>query len=136
MTGALAVEANGQGLSDAQVSAALERMLASPAFARSPRLALFLRFVVAERLSGRATSPKEYEIGVQVFGRSTDYDPRIDPIVRVQARQLRFKLREHYAGPGSSENVRFDLPKGSYLPVFYLQADERDEPAPMPAHSA
>jgi tetratricopeptide (TPR) repeat protein len=89
-------------------------------------MALFLRFVVAERLSGRAVSPKEHEIGVRVFGRKPDYDPRIDPIVRVQARQLRFKLREYYAGSGSAEQVRVDLPKGSYLPEFHLQADQPD----------
>jgi tetratricopeptide (TPR) repeat protein len=49
--------------------------------------------------------------------------------VRVQARQLRFKLREYYAGPGSAEQVRFDLPKGSYLPAFHLQAQEPDSVA-------
>jgi tetratricopeptide (TPR) repeat protein len=137
MMGSPESEAGGrQQLGDAQVGAALERILASPGFARSPRLALFLRFVVAERLSGRAASPKEHEIGVRVFGRKPDYDPRIDPIVRVQARQLRFKLREHYAGPGSVEQVRFDLPKGSYLPVFHLQAHlQAKEPDGAARHS-
>jgi len=123
MTAAQTLQPGREQLSDAQVAVALERILASPGLARSPRLALFLRFVVAERLSGRAASPKEHEIGVRVFARRADYDPRIDPIVRVQARQLRFKLGEYYAGPGSTERVRFDLPKGSYLPVFYREPD-------------
>jgi tetratricopeptide (TPR) repeat protein len=134
MTGALAVEAGGQQLDHAQVRAALERILASTGLAHSPRLALFLRFVVAERLSGRVASPKEHEIGVRVFGRRPDYDPRIDPIVRVQARQLRFKLGEYYAGAGITEPVRFDLPKGSYLPVFHLQADQPDSVAQVSAN--
>ena len=139
MTGSAAMEAAGQQIDKTLVEAALERILASPPFARSPRLAQFLRFVVAERLSGRAVSPKEHEIGVRVFERTADYDPRIDPIVRVQARQLRFKLREYYAGPGCAERVVLDLPKGSYLPVFQLKAEERESPpavAPARAPSA
>jgi Tfp pilus assembly protein PilF len=83
---------------------------------RSPQLAGFLRFVVRERLSGRDLSLKEYALGVQVFNRGADYDPRIDPIVRVQARQLRFKLREYYEADGRAERIRIEVPKGSYLP--------------------
>lgn len=133
MTGNPAVESGASRLADAQVAAALDLILASPAFVRSPRLAQFLRFVVAERLSGRATSPKEHEIGVRVFARKPDYDPRIDPIVRVQARQLRFKLREYYAGPGVGEQVHIDLPKGSYLPVFLPHPGAPDNAAaPIP----
>jgi tetratricopeptide (TPR) repeat protein len=101
-----------------EVNAALGRILATPAFLRSPRLAQFLRFAVEQRLSGRADAPKEIEVGVQVFGRGADFDPRIDPVVRVQARLLRFKLHEYYETVGHNDPVRIDLPKGSYLPEF------------------
>ena len=101
-----------------EVNAALGRILATPAFVRSPRLAQFLRFAVEQRLSGRTDAPKEIEVGVQVFGRGTDFDPRIDPVVRVQARLLRFKLHEYYETAGKTDPVRIDLPKGSYLPCF------------------
>jgi hypothetical protein len=50
--------------------------------------------LVEQRLAGRADSPKEFEVGVQVFGRPSDYDCRIDPVVRVQACLPRFKLHE------------------------------------------
>jgi hypothetical protein len=99
-----------------QVNAALDRILATPAFLRSPRLAQFLRFAVEQRLSGRTDAPKEIEVGVQVFGRGTDFDPRIDPVVRVQARLLRFKLHEYYETVGHDDPVLIDLPKGAYLP--------------------
>ncbi len=105
-----------------EVSAALGRILATPPFVRSPRLAQFLRFVVEQRLSGRTDSPKEMEVGVQVFARGTDFDPRIDPVVRVQARLLRFKLHEYYETTGKTDPVRIDLPKGSYLPCFSSEA--------------
>jgi tetratricopeptide (TPR) repeat protein len=101
-----------------EVNAALGRILATPAFVRSPRLAQFLRFAVEQRLSGRADAPKEMEVGVQVFGRGGDFDPRVDPVVRVQARLLRFKLHEYYETVGKTDLIHIDLPKGSYLPSF------------------
>jgi hypothetical protein len=101
-----------------EVSAALDRILETPAFLRSPRLAQFLRFAVEQRLSERADSPKESEIGVQVFGRPADYDCRIDPVVRVQVRQLRFKLHEYYETVGKDDPFRIELPKGAYLASF------------------
>jgi tetratricopeptide (TPR) repeat protein len=101
-----------------EVNAALDRILATPAFVRSPRLAQFLRFVVEQRLSGRTDAPKEIEVGVQVFSRGTNFDPRLDPVVRVQARLLRFKLHEYYETVGHNDPLRIDVPKGSYLPEF------------------
>jgi tetratricopeptide (TPR) repeat protein len=118
------------------VSAALERILSSAPFARSSQLANFLRFVVNEQLSGRDEAPKEYALGRQVFGRGADYDPRIDPIVRVQARQLRFKLSEYYETTGVADPVRIEMPKGSYLPEISFAAGETLEPelaAPLAA---
>lgn len=100
------------------IGAALARILATPAFVRSPRLADFLRYVVQQRLAGRQDGPKEIEIGAQVFGRPAGYDPRVDPVVRVQARLLRFKLHEYYETTDKTDPVRIDLPKGSYLPFF------------------
>ncbi len=114
----------------------LDRILARPAFFRSPRLALFLRYVVEQRLSGRTDPPKEVEIGTQVFGRVPDYDPRIDPVVRVQARLLRFKLHEYYETDGKTDPVRIDLPKGSYLPAFTALPAPDGEVGPSAPSSA
>jgi TolB-like protein len=96
----------------------LERVLESPQFCNSWRRARFLRAVVERSLEGRAEDLKESVVGVMVFDRPPDYDPKIDSIVRVQARQLRGKLREYYAGAGSGERIRIELPKGSYAPVI------------------
>src|ERR1700733_4746932 len=112
-----------------EVNAALGRILATPAFVRSPRLAQFLRFAVEQRLSGRIDPPKEIEVGVQVFGRGGDFDPRVDPVVRVQARLLRFKLHEYYETTGKSDPVRIDLRKGSYLPSFSAEVPASIPPA-------
>ena len=61
---------------------------------------------------------KEYTLGVDVFDRGSDFDPRTDTIVRVQARRLRARLAEYYAGPGAADPVVIGLPKGSYAVSF------------------
>lgn len=61
---------------EAEVRAALERVVASEAFQRSPQLQRFLRFVVEEVWAGRSDRLKEYVVGTEVFGRPADYDPR------------------------------------------------------------
>jgi adenylate cyclase len=60
---------------------------------------------------------KEFDIAVAVYDRRPDYDPRTDPIVRVEAARLRARLREYYSVT-PPESVRIDLPKGGYLPLF------------------
>ena len=67
----------------------LERVLASPGFARNERLSRFLRFVVERHLEGRDQELKESLIAMEVFGRSPGYDSKQDPIVRTEASRLR-----------------------------------------------
>lgn len=105
-------------LTDARIRAQLERMLAAPVFSGSERPARFLRFVVEEALQGRGDRLKESVIGVEVFGRKPDYDPRIDAVVRIEASKLRAKIKEYYEA--DPETVRIDLPKGGYVPAFSL----------------
>src|SRR5688572_14132707 len=93
----------------------LERILASPGFANAGRLSRFLRFVVERTLAGEGDQLKEYLIGTEVFDRAADYDPRLDSIVRVEARRLRAKLQEYYAGPGRDDSVTISVDKGSYV---------------------
>ncbi|MDE1145879.1 MAG: hypothetical protein PW843_04560 [Azospirillaceae bacterium] len=96
----------------------IDRLCTSPVFAGSERLLTFLRFVVEETLDGRGSALKEAVIGNAIYGREPPYDPRIDSTVRVEARRLRRKLEEHYAGPGRHDPVVVTLPTGGYVPVF------------------
>src|SRR5215831_15042194 len=105
-----------------RILAQLERVLTSEVFSRSERLVRFLRFSVEQALSGHADCLKEQTIGVEVFDRKPDYDPRIDPIVRVEARRLRSKLNAYYAANNGADDVFIDLPKGAYVPVFRPRA--------------
>jgi TolB-like protein len=103
------------------VRAQLERILASPGFANAGRLSRFLRFVVERTVEGDGDQLKEYLIGTEVFDRAGDYDPRLDSIVRVEARRLRAKLQEYYAGPGAGDAVIVSVDKGSYAARFELR---------------
>ena len=101
---------------DAVVRAQLERVLASDVFSRSQQLRRFLTFIVEQQLTGHGHSIKESVLAHELYGKGADFDGGTDPVVRVDARRLRDKLREYY--DGRSEPVVISLPKGSYVPVF------------------
>jgi TolB-like protein/Flp pilus assembly protein TadD len=104
----------------------LERILRSVTFQQSDRLKRFLMFIVRETAAGRGNELKEYVIGVQVFRKEDSFDPRTDPIVRVQARRLRAKLVRYYREEGRGDPTLIDLPKGGYAALI----KRRDEETP------
>ena len=115
-------------LPDAVVLAQLERILASEVFSRSQQLRRFLTFIVQQRLAGQGDSLKESVLAHELYGKGTDFDCGTDPVVRVDARRLRDKLREYYEG--RSDPVVISLPKGSYVPVFEANAASPTPTAP------
>src|SRR5215813_2027464 len=104
-------------LSHEAVRCQLERIVDSPVFNKSARLTAFLKFVVEQTLAGQGDNLKEQVIALELYGRGDDFDSGIDPVVRVDARRLRDKLREYYA-ESDADSVIISLPKGSYVPVF------------------
>ncbi len=96
----------------------LERVLASQRFGRSKRCATLLRFIVNHALEGDVEHLKERTLGVEVFGRDPDYDTNADPVVRMTAGEIRKRIAQYYHEPGHDQEVRIDLPSGSYLPEF------------------
>jgi TolB-like protein/Tfp pilus assembly protein PilF len=117
------VDRAGVGISAEAIRAQLEKIAASPGFADAGRLAPFLKYVVESALAGEAAKLKESVVGVEVFQRQAGYDPRTDPIVRVEARRLRGRLEQYYAGEGKDDPIAIDLPKGSYAPAFRRRAE-------------
>ena len=103
-------------MAPADVGAQLERILSSRHFASSPRLTAFLRYVVTRSQSSETESLKEYAIGVEVFRRGAEFDPRLDNIVRIQAARLRSRLVEYYAAEGDADPIIISIPKGGYAP--------------------
>lgn len=96
----------------------LQEILADRRFASAERNAKFLRYVVESALEGRTHEIKETVIATEVYNRSSDYDPKSDSIVRVEASRLRQKLRSYYENEGKTSSVRIHLPSGTYVPVF------------------
>jgi TolB-like protein len=96
----------------------LERVLASPGFARNERLSRFLRVIVERHLEGRDGDLKESVLGIEVFGRQPGFDAKQDSTVRTEAGRLRARLAEYYAGDGIGDRVVIELPKGGYIPAF------------------
>ena len=70
-----------------------------------------------QTLDEKGDQLKEQLVGVEVFDRKGDYDPRTDPIVRVEAMRLRSKLKAYYTSAGRPDCVLIELPKGAYVPV-------------------
>jgi TolB-like protein/Flp pilus assembly protein TadD len=105
-------------ITDAQVRQQLDRILNSKTFQHVQRLKRFVSFVVLETKAGRGDQLKEFVVGVQVFDKEASFDPRNDPIVRVQARRLRTRLSTYYAEEGQNDELLIELPKGGYAAVF------------------
>ncbi len=105
--------------------AQLERILHCRALHGSDSLKAFLRFVVDKSIENQESQLKEYVIATEVFGRGSDFDSRVDSVVRVQAGRLRTKMHEYYETEGKDDGVIIQLPKGHYTPVFcYAQKKE------------
>ncbi|MGH8232829.1 MAG: ATP-binding protein [Rhodanobacteraceae bacterium] len=111
----VSIPVSGAGGLDAEaVRAQLQRILASDAFANSPILSRFLRYVVECCIDGQNTPPKEYTIGIEVLQRGETFDPAVDTIVRVHARRLRARLARYYENDGRVDPIRIAIPTGHY----------------------
>lgn len=111
---------NRADIADDDVVAALRRVGAAAAFARSPQLRRLLEYLVTCALA-RKPNLKAYTIGVEALGRPDSFDPEQDTIVRVQATRLRRALETYYESDGGDDPIRIRLPTGSYLPAFERQ---------------
>ena len=116
-------------LSADQCEEQIRRILQSATFRNAATLQVLLQFLAAKTLAGSTESLKEYTIGVEALGRKPDFDPKIDPIVRVQSHRLRLKLKEYYDLEGAGDPILIQFPKGHYVPTFLTM------PASAPAGS-
>lgn len=117
--------------SEERIREELGRVLASHEFRTSKRSQDFLKYVVENTLRGHGDMLKERTIGIEVFGRSTSYDPSDDATVRVKAGEVRKRLGLYYSSEGAHNPLRIELPSGTYVPEFHAVAVE-----PPPADPA
>ncbi len=103
------------------------RLVKSPVFRRSGQLSRLLIYLAERSEDGDLERLSEKSIGEQVFNRR-NFDPRIDTIVRVQARRLRQKLSEYYARAGGDARARLVLSSHPYLLSFRTAPEETPLP--------
>jgi hypothetical protein len=118
-------------VSEEAVREELARVLSCHEFRSSKRSQEFLRYIVEHTLSGHADMLKERTIGIEVFGRSTSYEPSDDATVRVKAGDVRKRLGLYYAEQGAHNPVRIEMPAGTYVPEFRA-SDVPDAVTPLP----
>ena len=111
--------------------AEIEKLVGSPVLHGSESLCKLLRYLAKHALDHPGTPIKEYQIATEVFGRSDDFDPQLDSMVRVQAGRLRAKLGEYYGANGTEDPIVVELPKGTYVLTFHHRS-----PTGRPSHSA
>ena len=127
----------GSGLSSGDKLAALERILQSKALSGAEAMRHLLKFIGLQSVSESEEKLKEYTIAVEALGRSRDFDPKTDNIVRVQMRRLRKKLDEFYSREGFDDPIRLSVPRGHYHVEWTLRAGEpvRSGATPEPSTS-
>jgi hypothetical protein len=96
----------------------VRRVLQSATFRNATTLQQLFQFLAGKTITGSSDVLKEYTIGVEALGRKQDFDPKTDPIVRVQSHRLRLKLKEYYEVEGRHDPILIQIPKGHYLPSF------------------
>jgi hypothetical protein len=102
--------------------AQIERLVSSQILHGSESLCKLLRYLAKHALDHPGTPIKEYQIATEVFGRSDNFDPQLDSMVRVQAGRLRGKLAEYYSANGADDSIVVELPKGTYVLAFHHRA--------------
>lgn len=110
----------------------MEAVLSSETLARAPALCRMLRYVCAKYFAGEAGQIREYSVAVEALGRPSGFNPKRDPIVRVEAHRLRKRLAEYYRETGAAHDLELILEPGQYVPRFERRAAKRPEPR-MPA---
>jgi hypothetical protein len=114
----------------------LRRILESKHFASSPKKSRFLEFVSEQAFLGNGDKLNEYLIGVEVYDRGPEFNSQKDPIVRVQAHEIRRLLKKYYEEEGKDSLIHVALPSGAYVPVFGRNATEEAENSELATEAA
>lgn len=120
-------------IEDSFKAEALEAVLQSATFARAEQLRNFLRYICEMEIAGKSSGITEYSIGVEALGRTAEFVPSEDGVVRNRAHVLRQKLLEYYTQENPLAPLRIELAKGSYIPRF-LPAEPQPTGRPIERH--
>ena len=115
------------------IRAALERILNSRLFVRAGRVAWILRRIVELSLAGKAEEISEKTLGADLSGDSKALPVAATSVIRTTILRLRQRLEAYYRSEGREEDVRIEVPKGSYAPFFsHRKQSSRTRAVPVP----
>ena len=114
------------------VRSQLDRILAHPLFTCSKRYTNLLRYIVDRSLAVQHDDLRERIVGIEVFGRTPNYDTNADSTVRVSAAEVRKRLSLYYSEPGHEQELRIEVPVGSYIGEFRPPEQKRLLPDILP----
>ncbi|GAL34674.1 adenylate cyclase [Vibrio maritimus] len=124
---------------EVQIRKELQNIIEHDLFKHSPKMIAFIQYLVDKALAGDGERLKQYTIAIELLEKPSDFDPAIDPIVRIQASKLRRALESYYLIKRKDRQVKITLPKGSYNPSFesvhpeVAQSDSVTPPIPVVA---
>lgn len=94
----------------------LSKITSSRHFVKSKISCDLLTYLVDASLEGK--KPKEYTIGVDLFGKKYEDSEKQDSNIRVYIHNVRKKLKDYYADEGSKDPIIFVVEKGKYRVRF------------------
>jgi hypothetical protein len=112
----------------------LRRLLAHRQFAHAESLRRILIYLFERGLESGGPPVREQEIAIHALGRPADFDPKIDPIVRVSVASIRARLQQYFENEGRPEDLRLSMPKGQYRLQFEA-APPRENHTPAAARA-
>lgn len=111
-------EASACDISCEEARTELERLFSDERFHATERSRAILRYIADRHFEGRAEGVKAYSIALDVLGRQSNFDPSLDPIVRIELSRLRSSLNQYYEAFGGHNGISIELPRGRYIAVF------------------
>jgi hypothetical protein len=111
----------------AAVLSTLDIILQSQPFRTSKQCQNLLSYIVDHSLHDDDASLRERILGIEVFGRTSDYDTSEDPVVRMRAADVRKRLAQFYQGSEHDPSVvHIDLKPGSYRATFHYENEAKE----------
>lgn len=117
------------------IERSIKQIAASGVLGASERRLALLRYLINKELTGEGTSLKAFTIAVDVLGRDANFDPGSDSIVRSEVGRLRDALRLFNAEHARPEDIRIEIPKGTYRPTFLAPSKAKHHRKPIPARA-
>ncbi|MDX9881834.1 MAG: helix-turn-helix domain-containing protein [Prolixibacteraceae bacterium] len=101
----------------------LRKIVESRHFNKSKISCDLLEYLVSATLDEK--SPKEFTIGIELFGKRYGEETKPDANIRVYIHNLRKKLNDYYRNEGSRDPLIFEIEKGKYNVRFISRKDSK-----------